>query len=190
MTLAAKLRRAPVRVATGAFILNAGLSKINGDDDTAKAVHGIAAGAYPVLAKVPPTALLKTLAVTEITLGGALLAPIVPAGLAGLALTGFAGSLLGMWWRTPGMHAEGSPRPTQQGTAIAKDVWMLGIGTGLVIDAALSESPLTGDQARAEAKASLRSDAKSARRSAGRATKRARKQAKRLRKHAADVLPG
>ncbi len=35
------------------------------------------------------------------------------------------------------MHEEGSPRPTQQGTAIAKDVWMLGIGTGLVLDAAL-----------------------------------------------------
>jgi hypothetical protein len=25
-------------------------------------------------------------------------------------------------------------RPTQQGTAIAKDVWLLGIGAGLVLD--------------------------------------------------------
>ena len=76
----------------------------------------------------------------------------MPAGIAGLALIGFSGALLGMWWRTPGMHAEGSPRPTQQGTAIAKDVWMLGIGTGLVVDAALAESPITGDQARADAR--------------------------------------
>ncbi len=50
-----------------------------------------------------------------------------------------------MWWKTPGMHQEGSPRPTQQGTAIAKDVWMFGIGTGLVIDAITSESRTTND---------------------------------------------
>jgi hypothetical protein len=28
---------------------------------------------------------------------------------------------------------ENSPRPTQQGTALAKDVWMMGIALGLVI---------------------------------------------------------
>jgi hypothetical protein len=38
-----------------------------------------------------------------------------------------------MWWRTPGMHEEGSIRPTQQGVTIAKDVWLLGIGSSLVI---------------------------------------------------------
>ena len=33
------------------------------------------------------------------------------------------------------MHEEGSLRPTQQGTILAKDVWMLGIGVGFVVDA-------------------------------------------------------
>jgi hypothetical protein len=137
MSLAAKLRRAPIRIVTGAFILNAGIGKLSGDDDTAKQVHGMAVGAYPALAKVPPKPFLKTLAVSETALGAALLLPIVPAGLAGLALGGFSASLLGMWWRTPGMHEEGSPRPTQQGVAVAKDVWMLGIGAALLADAVL-----------------------------------------------------
>lgn len=183
MSLAAKIRRAPTRIATGAFILNSGVGKLGADDDTAKALHGMASGAYPLLGKVPPKTFAKGLAVGEIALGGALLAPIVPAGLAGLALTGFSASLLGMWWRTPGMHHEGSPRPTQQGIAIAKDVWMLGVGISLVTDAALNESPITGEQARADAKAMVKADARAAKRATRRAAKRARKQAE-------AVLPG
>lgn len=178
MSLAAKLRRAPLRIATGAFILNTGLTKMGGDDDAAKALHGTATGAYPFLDKVPPKPFLKALAVGETALGASLLLPIVPAGLAGLGLIGFSGGLLGMWWRTPGMHAEGSPRPTQQGTAVAKDVWMLGTGVSLVLDAALTEGKMTNEHARAEAKAAIKAEAKSARKGARRAAKRAAKQAR------------
>jgi hypothetical protein len=32
------------------------------------------------------------------------------------------------------MRKPGTPLPTEQGTALAKDVWMVGIGLGLVID--------------------------------------------------------
>jgi hypothetical protein len=32
------------------------------------------------------------------------------------------------------MRRDGSLRPSQQGTALAKDVWMLGIGLGLIAD--------------------------------------------------------
>jgi hypothetical protein len=135
MSLSAKLRRTPSRLATGGFILNSGLTKFNADEQTATALHGMAASAYPILEKVPPKPFLKVVAASEIAIGSALLLPIIPAGLAGLALVGFSGSLLGMWWRTPGMHEEGSIRPTQQGITIAKDVWMLGIGASLVIGA-------------------------------------------------------
>lgn len=183
MSLAAKIRRAPIRIATGAFILNSGVGKVGAEEDTAKALHGMASGAYPFLEKVPPKAFAKGLAVAEIALGGALLTPIVPAGLAGIGLTGFSAALLGMWWRTPGMHHEGSPRPTVQGTAIAKDVWMLGVGLSLVTDAALSESPITGEQARANAKATIKADRKAASRAAHRAAKRARKQTESLLPH-------
>jgi hypothetical protein len=138
MSISAKLRRAPTRLATGAHILNAGISKLAGDDDTAKAVHGMAAGAYPVFEKVEPKLFLRTLAVGEVALGSALLVPVVPAALAGFGLLAFSGGLLGMYWRLPGMHHDGSPRPTQQGTAISKDIWMFGIGAGLVADAATS----------------------------------------------------
>jgi hypothetical protein len=177
MTLAAKIRRAPLRAATGAFILNAGIGKLSADEGTATALHGMAVGAYPLLGKVPPKPFLRALAISETTLGTALLTPLVPAGLAGLGLTAFSGSLLGMWWRTPGMHEQGSPRPTQQGTTIAKDVWMLGIGTSLVVDAALTESRVTGVESRARARAAVRAEAKAARRSAQRAAKRARRRA-------------
>ncbi len=39
-----------------------------------------------------------------------------------------------MYLKTPGMRREGSVRPSQQGTALAKDVWLLGIGLTLVAD--------------------------------------------------------
>ncbi|CAN5395503.1 hypothetical protein BH10ACT8_BH10ACT8_23450 [soil metagenome] len=145
MSISAKLRRMPGRVATGAFILNSGLGKLNGGEQTAAAIHGMASGAYPGLAKIEPGKFLKVVAISEIALGGALLAPVVPAGLAGAGLTGFAGSLLGMWWRTPGMHETGSLKPTQQGVPIAKDVWMLAIGAGLVLDALLSRDRAAQD---------------------------------------------
>jgi hypothetical protein len=36
------------------------------------------------------------------------------------------------------MRQDGSLKPTQQGTAIAKDVWMLGIAAGFVVDEIVS----------------------------------------------------
>lgn len=187
MSMAAKLRRAPGRVVSGAFILNSGLGKFRADEVQAKGVHGMASGAFPVLADVPPKLFVKAVAVGEVALGAALLLPVVPAGVAGLGLVGFSGSLLGMWWRTPGMHEDGSMRPTKQGTPIAKDVWMLGIGTGLLVDAALSESRVTNEQSRADTKAALKAEARSARHTARRTARRA---AKRARKQAGHLLPG
>lgn len=190
MTFAAKLRRAPLRIAAGAYILNSGITKLDSDDDASKMIHGMAAGTYPVLHKVQHKQFSRALAIGEVALGGALLTPLIPAGLAGLGLAGFAGGLLGLYWRTPGMHEEGSPRPTQQGTALAKDVWMLGIGTSLVIDAVLTESKVTGDEARAQAKATIKSEAKQARKRAHRAAKSAQRTANRVSKQATDMLPG
>jgi uncharacterized membrane protein YphA (DoxX/SURF4 family) len=137
MSLSAKLRRAPLRLTTGAYILNTGITKLNVDDETAKSLHGMASGAYPFLGKVEPKVFARGLAVGEIAVGATLLLPIVPPFIAGAALAGFSGALLNMYYQTPGMHHEGSLRPTPQGTAISKDVWMLGIGLGLMTDAAL-----------------------------------------------------
>ena len=142
MSIAAKLRRAPLRLATGAFILTSGLQKFSGDENTANALHGMAVGSYPVLDKIKPKPFLTLLAISEVTVGGLLLLPLAPAGLAGLGLLGFSGALVGLYVRTEGLHDK-YLRPTHEGTAIAKDTWMAAIGAALVIDAALSESPVT-----------------------------------------------
>ena len=69
---------------------------------------------------------------SSIALGAALLTPIVPAALAGAGLTAFSAGLLGLYLKIPGMHREGSLRPTEDGIAIAKDSWLLGIGLSLM----------------------------------------------------------
>ena len=134
MGLPVKLRHLPQRIATGAFILNSGIGKLNADEETAAQLHGFAVGTYPFLAKLKPQDFVKLLGGTEIALGAALLLPVVPSALAGAGLAAFSGGLLGLYVRTPGMRKEGSPLPTQQGIPLAKDVWMLGIGLGLVLD--------------------------------------------------------
>jgi uncharacterized membrane protein YphA (DoxX/SURF4 family) len=128
------LRNLPPRLATGGYILHTGLEKWKATEERAKGVHAMAAGAYPFLAKVPPTTFLKALAGAEIAVGAALLTPIVPNKVAGAALTGFAGGLLTMYLRTPSLHNPGSIWPTQAGVGVSKDVWMLGIGLGLLAD--------------------------------------------------------
>jgi hypothetical protein len=128
------LRNIPTRVATGAYILHSGLSQWNGSEEQAKGVHAIASGAYPFLADVPPATFLKALSAAEIGIGAALLTPFIGNRLAGAALTAFSGSLMGMYLRTPAMREENSIWPTRAGTALSKDVWMLGIGVGLMAD--------------------------------------------------------
>lgn len=71
------------------------------------------------------------MAIAEVILGGALLTPKVPSALVGVALTGFGAALLGLYARVPGLREPGSLRPTQDGTAIAKDVWLVGAGATL-----------------------------------------------------------
>ena len=134
MLFSVKAHHLPQRVATGAFILNSGIGKLRADEEAAAQLHGFAAGAYPFLARLKPADSVRLLAVSEITLGAALLLPVVPAAVAGAGLAAFSGGLLGLYARTPGMRKENSPFPTQEGTPLAKDVWMMGIGLGLVID--------------------------------------------------------
>ena len=135
MGLPVKVADIAPRLATGAFILQSGLGKRNVDDDHAAGLQGMAAGTYPFLGKMEPKQFAKLLSAGEIALGAALLAPVVPTALAGAGLAAFAGGLLGMYVKTPGMRKEGSLAPTPQGIGIAKDVWMLGIGVGFVVDA-------------------------------------------------------
>ncbi|MGP7999821.1 MAG: hypothetical protein ACLPKI_21280 [Streptosporangiaceae bacterium] len=134
MRFASVLRTLPPRLATGAFIVNAGVGKLHADEETAARLHGMAASTYPFLGKMKPQDFTRLLAAGEIAVGTTLLLPVVPPALAGLALTAFSGGLIGLYLKTPGMRLEGSLRPTQQGVPLAKDAWLVGIGLGLVLD--------------------------------------------------------
>ncbi|MGI5215225.1 MauE/DoxX family redox-associated membrane protein [Plantactinospora sp. CA-290183] len=128
------LSHVPLRVAIGAFFLNSGLSKWSLEGEAAQSVHGMAVSALPPLKRLQPGPFARALSGTEIALGVALLLPVVPSALVGAGLLGFAGGLMRLYWATPGLHPPGDPRPTQQGTALAKDVWLVGAGLTLVID--------------------------------------------------------
>jgi hypothetical protein len=132
-----KIRTVPTRVVTGAYILHAGIGKWGGSPEQAAGIHGMASDVFPVLRSIDAPKLLRALSGAEIATGLVLLAPIVPAGLAGAALTGFSGSLLAMYMCTPSLRKPGSIWPSSQGIAVSKDVWLLGIGLGLLIDGAV-----------------------------------------------------
>jgi len=127
------LSHLPLRVATGAFILNSGLSKQGAKGEAAEGMHGMAAAAVPQVKDMEPEQFVKLLAAGEIALGAALLSPFVSSRLAGLGLTAFGAGLVRLYWVTPGMHEPGDPRPTQAGLGLAKDVWLVGAGLTLLL---------------------------------------------------------
>src|SRR5258705_9390783 len=111
MGVSIKARHLPPRIAAGAFILNSGIGKLSADEAAAAQLHGFAAGTYPFLNKLKPADFVRILAATEITLGVALLIPVIPASVAGAGLAAFSGGLLGLYARTPGMRKQGTPLP-------------------------------------------------------------------------------
>ncbi|MFG3712714.1 hypothetical protein ACIBTZ_02695 [Micromonospora sp. NPDC049460] len=129
-----KVSHLPLRVSTGAFILNSGLGKRNLEGEAAQGMHGMAVGAIPQLGQLDPNRFARLLSRAEVALGAALLAPFVPSALAGLGLAAFGAGLVQLYLRTPGMREPGSLKPTQQGIGLAKDVWLLGAGLTLVLD--------------------------------------------------------
>lgn len=138
-----KLSHVPLRLATGAFILNSGLNKRNLPREAAEGLQGMAAAGVPAVKKMDAAAFGKALSAGEIALGAALLTPFVPATVAGAALTGFGGSLINVYLNTPGMTEEGSKfRPSQDGTGLAKDVWLVGAGLSLLISGLTSRKKI------------------------------------------------
>lgn len=131
-----KLWHVPVRAATGAFILNSGLAKLAANDEEMhKGIHGMASTAYPQVGSMEPKTFVRALGAAETALGGALLAPFISPGLAGAGLTAFSAGLMGLYFKIPGMTEDGI-RPSQQGMALAKDSWLLAMGTALMLDRA------------------------------------------------------
>jgi hypothetical protein len=141
-----KLSHIPLRVATGAYILNSGLSKRGLEGQAAEGLHAMAAGAIPPVEKVPAPRFAQILSTGEIALGAALLAPFVSSRIAGAALAGFSAGLVRLYLKTPGMRQEGSIKPTPDGIGLAKDVWLLGAGLTLLLDRKRKPKPSTTDE--------------------------------------------
>jgi uncharacterized membrane protein YkgB len=127
-------RQLPLRLTAGTFFLNSGLSKRGADEATAERLHQFAATTYPFLGKHDAQKFVRLLSAGELAIATTLLVPVIPATVAGIALTAFSVGTLGLYLRTPGMRQEGSLRPTEQGTVLAKDVWLLGIGVSLIAE--------------------------------------------------------
>ena len=125
---------AVLRLVTGAYILNSGISKLSLDEESAGAIQGMAANAVPQVKQLPAATFGKALAGGEIALGSALLLPIIPTKLAALGLAGFGAGLIAVYTKTPGLTQGDGIRPTQAGIAMAKDSWLAGIGLALLLD--------------------------------------------------------
>lgn len=130
-----KLSHLPLRVTTGAYILNSGMGKKDLEGNAAAGLHGMASAALPrQLREMESDSFATLLSRGEMALGAALLLPFVPSALAGAALTAFGVGLVNLYLNTPGMREEGSIRPTQEGIGLAKDVWLVGAGLTLLLD--------------------------------------------------------
>ena len=129
-----KLRNVPTRLATGAYILHAGWGKWHGNEEQAAGAQGMASGAFPMFNTMNATDFLKMLSVGEMAVGAALLAPVVPPrDRRGSVdrLRGSAGD------HVPAHRQLAQARQHLADSArhrVSKDVWMLAIGLGLILD--------------------------------------------------------
>jgi hypothetical protein len=141
--MATKLWHLPLRVSTGAFILDQGMSKREVDEGTATWLRDQASRVLPQFKEMEPAAFAKLLSTSEMALGAALLAvPVVPPLLAGLGLLAFSLSLNRLYLRTPGATRDeegvAAVAPSREGVPLAKDSWMTAIAAALVLDSLTS----------------------------------------------------
>ena len=122
---------AALRVPTGLFILNSGLGKFQADKETAEGLQGMAATGLPFVKEFDAENFAKLLATAETGLGTALLLPFIPNRLAGLGLAAFGAGLLSMYFGNDDMTEDDGIRPSQSGTPLAKDSWLVAIGAAL-----------------------------------------------------------
>ncbi len=126
------IANAALRLVSGAYILNSGIGKLRLPAESAEGLQSMAANAIPQVKQLEPAVFGKAVAVGEIGLGAALLTPFLPSRLVGLGLGAFAAALVATYLKTPGLTESDGIRPTPNGGAMAKDLWLAGIATALV----------------------------------------------------------
>ncbi|WKD58488.1 hypothetical protein [Corynebacterium caspium] len=126
-----KLAAASLRGPIGAFILNSGIGKMGLKGEAAEGLQNFAATGVPAMKKMSPDTFAKFISGSEIGIGAALLCPLVPNKLAGVALATFGSGLLTMYFKNEGMTEKDGIRPTQDGMTLAKDSWLVAAGLAL-----------------------------------------------------------
>lgn len=126
------LSSAALRLLPGAFVLNSGIGKIGMPAEASAGAQQFAASALPALKKLPAGKFGTILGWAETSVGATLLAPFVPNAVAGAALTTFSAGLLALYFSDPDNRQNDGIRPSEQGTALAKDSWLLAIGVALL----------------------------------------------------------
>ena len=128
-----KISTALLRAVPGAFILNSGIGKLVLDEESAAGLQQMAANGVPMVENMTPAQFGKFLSYGEIAVGSALLLPFVPTRIAGAALTTFAAGLVANYFSIDAMTQDDGIRPSEDGTAVAKDTWLAAIGLALLI---------------------------------------------------------
>ncbi|WP_226984323.1 hypothetical protein [Brevibacterium aurantiacum] len=127
-----RLDTALLRAVPGAFILNSGIGKLGLDEESAAGLQQMAANGVPFVEEMTPAQFGKFLSYGEIAVGAALLLPFVPTRLAGAALTTFSAGLVANYFSIDSMTQDDGIRPSEDGTAVAKDTWLAAIGLALM----------------------------------------------------------
>lgn len=121
-----------LRAIPGAYILNSGLNKLGMDKDTATFLRDEASKGVPMVKDMEPNEFRKFLTYGEISVGAALLLPFVPKRIAGLALGVFSAGLVSTYLNDPSKTQDDGIRPSEEGTSLAKDSWLMAIAIALV----------------------------------------------------------
>lgn len=126
-----KVASGALRVPTGLYILNSGLGKFGVDKEGAEGLRAMASTGIPAAKEFDAETFAKALASGETALGALLLAPFVSNRFAGVSLAAFGAGLLTMYFGDPDNTEADGIRPSDQGKALGKDVWLLGTGVAL-----------------------------------------------------------
>src|SRR5699024_9137822 len=136
-----KLSTALLRAVPGAFILNSGIGKLGMDEETAAGLQQMAANGVPMVENLTASQFGKFLSYGEIAVGSALLLPFVPTRIAGAGPTTFAVVLGSNFSSDDPRTKDAGVRPSEDGSAVARDTWLASIGLGLVLSGGSKKWP-------------------------------------------------
>jgi hypothetical protein len=122
-------------LSAGAFVVNSGVSRFGADDAAMKRLQTSAAKLVPQVERMSPRTFSRAVAAGEVTLGTAIMLPLVPAAAAGIGLSVFAASLVAARQPTSGQHVDPTDDATGSAVPNATEAWMLGSGVSLLLDA-------------------------------------------------------